>query len=214
MSHYLRESAGLPRHSTALGGIVGLHVLVVYLFATGLVIKAPPKPTVPMVVTVTETLIPHTEAPPPAGPILDTFEVQIPQAPTPVLVLPEDPTRDDGILVREGPIEPPSPPAATVTEAPAIHLVGQNRFPDSEDYYPSDLRRTGVEGAAVVQACVDEQGALRDNPVIERSSGNPRLDAGALNVARAGRYARSIQGATPVPNCFHVRIGFRIRNQP
>jgi TonB family protein len=208
MSHYL-ESSGLSRHSAALGGIIGLHILVIYLFATGLVIKVLPNRVEPLVATVTDAPRPPLEATPLPGPRLDTFAIQIPSVPTPVQTAPEDPPRDT-ILAPDRP-SAFADPGPLIRDPLPIRLIGQNRFPDSEDYYPSDLRRMGIEGAAIVQACVDEQGALRGNPVIERSSGNPRLDAGALNVARAGRYARSIQGTTQVPNCFHIRIGFRMK---
>ncbi len=111
----------------------------------------------------------------------------------------------------------PRPPIVTPQHvgppAPVpVRVLGQNRFPNSEDYYPAGERRLGIEGSATVRACVDENGTLvQGGPTVEQSSGNAHLDAGALNVARAGRYARSVQGATPVPNCFRFRVGFQIK---
>jgi TonB family protein len=91
-----------------------------------------------------------------------------------------------------------------------IRPLGANQLPNTEDYYPPDLRRLEVQGATNVRVCVDAQGVRQGEPVIEESSGNARLDLGALNIARHGRYARSVQGTTPVGNCFRFRIAFKI----
>jgi TonB family protein len=213
MSQYLREPRGLSRRTVALGGIVGLHVLVVYMFASGLAIKWVQLPDTPTFADVTEAPRPPAEAPPqPPDPTLQ--RVTVDTVPVPSLVEPPLDLTDDTarISLPEIPLIVPATPSA-VTEAPAtIRVLGQNHLPNSEDYYPPDMRRLGIEGATVVQACVDEQGALvHGSPTVEQSSGNVRLDTGALNVARAGRYARSVQGTTPVPNCFRFRIGFLMR---
>ena len=84
-------------------------------------------------------------------------------------------------------------------------------MPDTQEYYPPAVIRDGIEGAAYVRVCVDERGTRRGEPTLEQSSGNAQLDVGALNVARHGRYARAVQGSTPVPNCYRFRIAFKIR---
>jgi TonB family protein len=116
----------------------------------------------------------------------------------------------------------PQSPAADETEAPSgaqtdaippppVRMLGTNQLPDAEEFYPPELRRLGVEGASYVRVCVDRAGVRQGDPRIEQSSGNARLDEGAVNVARHGRYARSVQGDAPVPNCYHFRIVFRMR---
>jgi TonB family protein len=94
---------------------------------------------------------------------------------------------------------------------PPIRLIGRNQLPNTSDFYPPALIRQGVEGAAVVRVCVDEKGSRRGEPAVEQSSGNARLDAGAIGVARAGQYARAMQGDTPVPVCHRIRIGFNLK---
>ena len=89
--------------------------------------------------------------------------------------------------------------------------MGKNWLPNSQDYYPPDLIRSGVQGNAQLRVCVDEAGHLSGPPVVEQTSGNARLDQGALNVVRAGRYARAVRGDTPVPNCYEFRIVFSLK---
>ena len=73
-------------------------------------------------------------------------------------------------------------------------------MPDTQEYYPPALIREGIEGAAYVRVCAwMRRGTRRGEPTLEQSSGNAQLDVGALNVARHGRYARAVQGSTPVP---------------
>jgi len=69
-------------------------------------------------------------------------------------------------------------------------VVGRHRLPNTEDYYPPHEKRLGIEGTSVVRVCVDETGRRQGEPVIERSSGNARLDEGALNIARRAIRAR------------------------
>jgi len=210
MSHYFQRSHGLSRRSVALGGIITLHVLVIYMFANVLAITILPKPPQEFIANVMETVRPAPEVRPPSDPKLSPVMVQDVIRIPPIVLTPPDPPIASSLTGGEEPLIP-AQPATTVREPPApIRVLGQNRFPDSEDYYPPPLKRLGIEGAAVVRACVNEMGTLSGIPVIEQSSGNAGLDAGAMNVARAGRYARSVQGTTPVPNCFRVRVGFQM----
>jgi hypothetical protein len=45
---------------------------------------------------------------------------------------------------------------------------------------------------------------------VTQSSGDARLDKGAIGVARDGRYARAMRGDAYVPNCYGFRIIFAI----
>ena len=207
MTPYYPASQGLSRRTLAAGGIVGLHVLILYALATGLGTHALNILTPPMTAEVQQ--LPDTRRPaepPPLPNLVPTHVVQ------PVLrdfYIDDWTDGGDTITVDKTPPTPPTPPV--VRNASPVQLLGQNRLPNSEDYYPPELRRQGIEGAAIVRVCVDERGARQGNPIVEESSGYARLDAGALNIARAGRYARSVQGTTPVPNCFRFHIGFQMK---
>jgi TonB family protein len=209
MNHYFPTSQAVSRRSVALGGIAGLHVLVVYMFASGLAVKMIPAAVQSIDATVMVAPREKPTAPPPPQPTMR--RVPLDEQPVPPLIVEQGPIRDGFTVNLERPVpvqpqhvEPPAPPP--------VRVLGQNRFPNSEDYYPAGVRRLGIEGYATVRACVDENGRLVEgSPSVERSSGNARLDAGALNVARAGRYARSVQGTTPVPNCFRFNVDFQMR---
>jgi TonB family protein len=111
--------------------------------------------------------------------------------------------------------QPPETGTAVVEQAPPrvepIHLVGKHQLPNTMDYYPATSRRLGVEGTTSISVCVDERGKRTGEPTVIESSGDARLDAGALAIARAGRYARSARGATFVPNCYGFNIVFQMQ---
>jgi TonB family protein len=207
MSHYLHESQGLSRRTVALAGIVGLHMLIIYLFATGLVMRIVPVPPQDITATVERVVREPPAFPPPHTDVTLTKVTFTDVTKVPRIDLaPEDPPLG-GIDLP--PLQlPPDPPR--IPEDP-IRVVGQNRLPNTDEYYPPGLIREGIQGAAIVRSCVDEKGNLRGDPMVEQSSGNARLDNSALSVARAGHYARSVRGTTPVPNCFRIRIGFQLR---
>jgi protein TonB len=196
----------LPRRAVAAAGILALHVLVAYLLVTGLMHTIPPVVEPALVGTVTIEDRPEPTPPPLTRLKLTGRTVATPQVPP----LPGPP-----------PQASPSPPdteseirSGAQTDAvplPPVRMLGTNRLPDAEEFYPPQLRRLGVEGATYVRVCVDRAGVRQGDPRIEQSSGDARLDEGAINVARHGRYARSVQGDAPVPNCYHFRIVFRMR---
>jgi TonB family protein len=203
IAHRTLASPRIP----ALAGIAALHVLIAYLLLTALVqrpLAAPPPP--PMMATVITDPAPPVPTPPPAQPGPTTRErftqtFSIPELHFTPPVLPEAPVTSNFV--------PPGPTSVPLPEP--IRVIGKHWLPSSEDYYPPDLIRIGVQGSTQLRVCVDEAGQLSGAPLVEQSSGNARLDQGALNVARAGRYARSVRGDTPVPNCYHFRIVFKVR---
>lgn len=101
--------------------------------------------------------------------------------------------------------EPPAP----------LPRVGPD-FPNLEAYYPLDARLAGQEGAAVVRFCIDPAGTLTETPTIVTSSGNPSLDAGAVNLATAGsgHYLPASQNGVAVAGCGQFRVAFKLNEEP
>jgi hypothetical protein len=66
-------------------------------------------------------------------------------------------------------------------------------------------------GRSLVCVCIDEKGTLTRNPVIAESSGDSRVDAGAVKMARSesGRYEPPSLGGQPQRGCFRFAIDFR-----
>ncbi|HEY2809009.1 MAG TPA: energy transducer TonB [Steroidobacteraceae bacterium] len=204
MNYHFFHGDFLSRRALAFSGIAAFHILIAYLLLTALVQPPRLEDT-----RMTGVVLPNI---PPAAPPQTTpdFHPSDLSGPIPVPepgpgALPQDQSPVVAV-VSEG-----SPAGVGMVVAPVpIRPLGANQLPNTEDYYPPDLRRLEVQGATHVRVCVDAQGARQGEPVIEESSGNARLDLGALNIARHGRYARSVQGNTPVGNCFRFRIAFRI----
>jgi TonB family protein len=205
MTSSFMPTTTVSRRALAAGAILVLHLLVAYLFVTGL-IPAVTHEIQPHITGVFLPQPPPTHQPPPLVTLGTPAPPSIPDPGVPQLHM------DQSVPAPPADFTIPAPgTAGTAAGGVPIRVLGHNLLPDSESYYPPDLRRLGVQGATAVRACVDAGGQRIGEPQIEQSSGNARLDSGALNVVRHGRFARSVQGDTPVPNCFDFRIVFRLR---
>jgi TonB family protein len=202
-------SPGLSQRAVLFGAIVGLHAVLVYLFASGLAIKTVKLVFEPADVSFIEEV--RQPATPPPPPPVDLVQTRVDVGPPPdiVLNLPSDP----GTALT--PPQTISDPPPRVIDPPArvepIRLVGKNQLPNTEDYYPPSAIRENVQGAASISVCVDDRGKRTGDPTLIDSSGDARLDKAALAVGRDGRYARSARGATFVPNCYAFKIIFKTR---
>jgi outer membrane biosynthesis protein TonB len=205
MNYHFLQTDLLSRRALAFSGIAAFHMLIAYLLLTALVQTPVPVPDTPIRVTVTpevdRTTSPQLPDYHPSG-----HSERIPVPPQPPWAPPQDSSSQ---APTAGMPSAPNGSAGIVTAQP-IRLIGTNQLPNSEDYYPPDMRRQNVQGATNLRVCVDAQGTRQGDPAIEASSGFARLDAGAVNLVKHGRYARSMQGDTPVGNCFRFRITFRI----
>lgn len=213
MSSYAPTNGSLvPQRTTALAIIIGLHVALVFAFATGLahkVITALP-PVIIGSVDVEPQNLP--KPPPPSDP---TF-----REPPIVLVEPEpwtaDPTPDPATIhttaAEPQPAAAPAPPPA-----PPVHRVLGNAgkgFPNSAEYYPPSAIRMNETGTAIVQVCVNSKGYLTGTPTLMTSTHSARLDEGALKLARAGsgHYRPTTENGQPVDSCFPLDITFNLKD--
>jgi protein TonB len=101
-------------------------------------------------------------------------------------------------------------PPRPVSRTPAGPGKG---FPATEDYYPQASRRLEEQGVVVVSVCVDPSGKLSGEPSVATSSGSPRLDEGALKLAKAGsgRYKPATEDGKPVAGCNKFGIRFQLK---
>jgi TonB family protein len=205
MNYHFLQTDFLSRRALAFSGIVAFHVLIAYLLLTALV-QPPVAKDPPTVGFFTPTPVPPVPPPVAIGfqPAFNNGPIVAP-APEP-LATDQDPSPMAAVAADPA----PAGAAATVPAALPIRMIGANQLPNTEDYYPPDMRRQNIQGATNVRVCVDPQGKPLAGPTVEESSGYAALDVGALNVARHGRYARSLQGDAPVGNCFRFRIAFKI----
>jgi TonB family protein len=83
------------------------------------------------------------------------------------------------------------------------------------DFYPPGSMRRQEQGAPVVHACVGPDGKLLRDPIVTDTSGFPDLDAAAIKVAKATRYAAGTDNGSPMPeSCIKFRVKFVLNNQP
>jgi TonB family protein len=204
----------VSRRTVAVFGIIGLHALIIYGFATGLVHNVIVKIVPPLTVVPTAPKV--IDRPPPI-PINPTFQRQIP-------LLPRDPevpkfdVDNDAPQVVEA-VEPiqSSPGTATVQPPPPVHRVagGPGKgFPSSDDYYPLQELRSRTEGAVLLSVCTDARGRLTADPTLVQSSGSAGLDQGALRLAKAGsgRYRATLEDGRAVSSCYPLRVRFNLRD--
>ncbi len=211
LGHFAGDSWLFSRKPTALLTVIALHVAVFYALIVGLGINGkklvePPlqnvspsqvRPKLPPLLTPPPQLIPSR-----IDPILPEFP--------PVPTGGDDPVITSNDPPRAPPQPPPSPPhvVARVQGGPG------SGFPNTDDFYPSAAKRLEEQGLVAVQVCVDTHGRLTGNPTVAQSSNSPRLDLGALELARAGsgHYHPNMEDNRPVDGCYPIRIRFQLRN--
>lgn len=191
--------------------IVGLHTLVIFGLASGIASKVleaiPPRTDVVFL----PKPAPPVEPPPPVDPNPTHFRPVIrdpglPYFPPDVTSAIQDP------IPQDSPHQLPTRPIPKPVRVPGGPGAG---FPSTDDFYPQAALRLAEAGSATVNVCVDGAGRLVGKPTIERSSGSPRLDEGALRLAKAGsgHYRPTTEDGRPVSACYPFRIRFDLRNR-
>jgi hypothetical protein len=101
-----------------------------------------------------------------------------------------NPTAPNGLLI-------PDPSSSERCEATPPTPVGAHAVPPS--------------GRSVVCVCIDEKGTLTRDPVIVESSGDSRVDSGAVKMARSdsGRYKPPTVDGQAKRACFRFAIDFK-----
>jgi protein TonB len=213
MAAYVHDSQFLTRRTVVLFAIVGLHIFIAWALATGLARRAIELVAPPLQTAVIDEVKQQDQPPPPPPPQMERPPVEVP----PPDVNIEVPVETQSTAIRDTTNEPvklapPPPPAAkNVVKTPGG--PGKN-FPSTDDYYPSASARLGESGTATVHVCTDTKGKLTEDPKLSETSGTPRLDEGALKLAKAasGRYKPATEDGNPVASCFGFRIKFQLRN--
>ncbi len=196
-----------PRRATVLLVIVFLHFAAALALIYAIRVRALPIPQQPM--TGKYYFDPKPVAPPlPAPrPQFDDATVKIPELP-PLGPLSGAADSFQSIAPPTASVPAPSPGPVRVSGG-----IGKG-FPNTADFYPPGAIRLGEAGLTAVSVCVDDQGQLTTDPKIAVSSGNSRLDGGALALARAGsgHYRSTTENGRPISACFQIRVRFTLKS--
>jgi protein TonB len=206
MAAYIHDSQWFTRRTTVLFAIIGLHIFIFWALATGLAHRAIEALAPPIQTEIVQEENKKVDLPPPPPPEFQKPPVEVPP-PDVVVDMPVEQANTTAITnVTTKPQAPAAPPHVAVAGTPARPV----KLPNTEDYYPSASQRLGEEGSTVIRACVDPNGKLSGPPTVATSSGKPRLDEGAINLAKAGKYAAATADGKPAAGCVDFRVKFQL----
>jgi periplasmic protein TonB len=213
---YADQNIGfLSLRSSTFFLVLALHVVLIYGFMTAL--SRTHKSAVPDPLqnqTLKDPLPPEKIALPLPGPALKSWTIDVPK---PVVEVPPDLDPDVTATIVEKPPGTHLPPQLTETPIHVATRVAGGPgagFPDTADFYPSLSIHLGEQGISTVQVCVDTKGRLTSVPTTLQRTGSPRLDEGALKLARAGsgHYRATTEDGQPVNACYPLRVRFQLKN--
>jgi protein TonB len=184
---FAQQQRNPTRHLFGVGGVVLLHILIVYALISGLARKVVEVVKGPIDVKVIEEVIkkpppppevvpppPKMQAPPP--PFVPPPEVNIappPPAPTITAVTPEPPPAPQAPVITK-PVEaaPPAPPPPAPAPAVRSAQVVCNNYREvmGSMPYPREAALDNIEGEVVIEFTVAANGSIRD--VVVKSSTN------------------------------------------
>lgn len=202
----------IPRRTTVLVTIIGIHAAIIYAFATGLANRLIEPKQPPIKVDFLRDA--PTKTIPPPLPTVNLLHTKVDlgrDLDINVAVDPVDTIHDLSQPPTTGPTSPqpsrPPTPVNRVSGGPG------KAFPNSDDYYPPAARRLDEQGSTAVRVCVDANGKLTAQPTVTQSSGIARLDEGAIKLANAGsgHYRPTTENGVPVSSCYGYLIRFHLQ---
>lgn len=196
--------------------VASLHALLLYAFMTALSYTHGTAVPDPLQNQQLKIPVAHEPAVLPPDPQLKRVPIEVQEPSTDIRYEPDPDSDVTTRLVTES----PPPPPTEVLPQPRPRAVSRVQggpgagFPSPDDFYPESARRLEEQGIGTVQVCVDAKGRLASDPTTLQSAGSPRLDEGALKLARAGsgHYRATMEDGQPVNSCYALRIRFQLRN--
>ncbi len=210
---YVRDESGIfARRSITFFLVVGLHIALFYGLMTGLafrIIKVMPTSFQTRLVQPPQ----ERTLPPIPPPQLTKSRIEIPPPYFPPV---EGPIENGGIVAEPHStpsFRPEMPPAIPPHEVIRVQGGPGSGFPNTDDYYPSIAKRMEEQGVTTIRVCVGANGRLISDPTIAQTSGSPRLDDGALLLAKAGsgHYRAATEDGRAVNSCYSFRVRFALR---
>ena len=205
MAAYVHDSSFFSRRAIVFLVIVGLHIFLAWMLASGLARKVVEVIAPPIQTDILDEIEKRDEPPPPPPPEFERPPVEIPPPDVSIDIPVESTTAITDVTTKPQPRQPAPPPAPRNVVRP------KGKFPPTEDYYPAASIRLEEQGTVVIKTCVGPNSKLSETPTVVTSSGSARLDEAAVKLAKATRFtAGSVDGA-PSTDCFSTRVRFELK---
>jgi protein TonB len=201
------ESPYSPRRLTAIGAVIGLHIVMIWGLKNGLTRQAMELISGPLDVKMIEEILPEENEPPPPPPKIEQPPPFVPP-PEIAIDIPADVAPTTAIAATtQRPLVTPPPMAAPVVRTPPR---SDPKRPFTEPEYPPTARRLGQEGTVVLLIYVLADGKVGDVKV-HKSSGFPKLDEAAVKEARRSwRFIPAKEGNSAVADWGQFAVTFRL----
>ena len=151
------------------------------------------------------------ERPPPPPPKLETPPPFVPPPELAIETAPVETTTAIQQVVTQRPVEAPPPVAERKVVETMPKQDPRRPLRPSEDFYPNASKRAGEEGNVEVLVHVAEDGKV-DDVKVQKSSGFPRLDEGALTYAKTWRLLPGTRDGKPVAMWAPFKVVFKLKN--
>lgn len=209
MTYKSRKTAS--QQLTGISFVVGLHLVGIYLVASGLAHQAVQTVMGPIETKVIEEVKPQQEELPPPPPKLQTPPPYVPPPDLDVAIEAPPPTSAPTTAIsnvsnKPVPAAPAAPPAPDV-EARLDPKARRNAW--SEDNYPAASRRLGEQGDVILAVLVNADGSVGEVKV-EKSSGFPRLDEAAVDFYKKAKYLPAMKDGKPIAGWKTLKVTFKL----
>jgi len=213
-SYSIDDPAKNSKRMAAFTLVVIIHVLFVWVLASGLGKKVVEVVMGPVETRLIEELPDKEDEPPPPPPELETPPPYVPP-PEISIEIPMDtgPSTAISNVTSERPVAAPPPPVAKPVERQVVKTPPSTQGRGAritQPEYPPSSRRAGEEGTVQLQVLVLESGRAGEVKVA-KSSGFPKLDEAAINeVKRNWRFVPGKEDGKPVSMWHTFAVTFRL----
>ena len=213
-SYSIDDPAKNSKRMAAFALVVVIHVLFVWVLASGLGKKVVEVVLGPVETRLIEELPDEKDEPPPPPPEIETPPPYVPP-PEISIEIPMDtgPSTAISNVTSERPVAAPPPPVAKPVERQVVKTPPSTQGRGAritQPEYPPASRRAGEEGTVQLQVFVLESGRAGEVKVA-KSSGFPKLDEAAVNeVRRNWRFVPGKEDGKPVSMWHTFAVTFRL----
>jgi len=213
-SYSIDDPAKNSKRMAAFVLVVIIHVLFVWVLASGLGKKVVEVVMGPVETRLIEELPDQEDEPPPPPPEIETPPPYVPP-PEISIDIPVDtgPSTAISNVTSERPVAAPPPPAPKPVERQVVKTPPSTQGRGAritQPEYPPASRRAGEEGTVQLQVLVQENGRAGEVKVA-RSSGFPKLDEAAVaEVKRNWRFVPGKEDGKPVSMWHTFAVTFRL----